>query len=171
MDETSGVITSSSMSEAPVSEARVSKAWRSRLDFILAGCICVAAVCYWLGDSSNRGPGATPPPKASAMEFSSLPSSQPMEKDRASPDDFNNTGFQLYSSSNYMGAEAEFRKAIRANPKGAVGFCNLGAALIAQRRFDEAIIALQTAISLNPSLTLAQNNFNWAHEEKAKRRN
>jgi tetratricopeptide (TPR) repeat protein len=155
MVETSGDTT------CPVSEAR-----HIRFDFILAACICLAAVCFWLWNTnSNPGPGGPQSANAAATGFPS----QPMEKDRSNPDDSNNIGFRLYSASNYVGAEAQFRKAIRANPKGAVGFCNLGAALIAQRRFDEAIAMLRVAISLDPSLTLAQNNLNWALEEKAKR--
>jgi hypothetical protein len=40
--------------------------------------------------------------------------------------------------------------------------------LIAQRRYDEAIAALRTASTLDSTLALAQNNLNWALEEKAK---
>jgi tetratricopeptide (TPR) repeat protein len=159
------VETSGDAIAAPLSEDRVSEGRRTKFDFALAGCICLAAICYWSWDSHGTVPSAG----TQAASASSPPPSQPMEKDASSSNDFNATGFHLYSVADYVGAEAQFRKAIRASPKAAVGFSNLGAALIAERRFDEAIAMLRIAISLDPSLTLARNNLNWAQEEKAKR--
>lgn len=127
---------------------------RRALDLVLAGFICLAAACYWAWDGKNNfWPGDAQPLKAPAQ---------------VSKAHFNDDGFRLFSASDYIGAEAQFRKAISANPREAVGFCNLGAALIAQRRFDEAIVALHTAIALDPAFKLARNNLNWALEEKAK---
>jgi len=126
------------------------------LDLVIAGLICLAAVGYWLWDArpSDTKPVAEAPAK--------IVEAQPVTKDP-----HNDEGFRLYSASNYVGAEAQFRIAISANPRQAIGYCNLGAALIAQRRYDEAVTSLQTAIALDPSLKLAKDNLNWALQEKA----
>src|SRR5258708_4619777 len=122
-------------------------------DHVLAGLICLAAVAYWGWDqSSNPVPSVTQPLRAPSVA----------DAHEIATNQFNDAGFRLYSASDFAGAEAQFRSAIRTNPKGAVGFSNLGAALIAQRRFDEAIPALQAAIVLDPSLQLARNNLKWA---------
>lgn len=121
------------------------------LDLTLAGLICFAAVCYWFWDNNNAPPNAAVAPQSTADNRSS-----------------NDAGYRLFLASDFMGAELQFRKAIGENPTGALGFCNLGAALIGQQRFDEAIVALKTALALDPSLALARNNLNWALQEKAK---
>jgi len=123
-------------------------------DLVLAGIICLAAAGYWAWDGSvwDRQAKSAPPAPSTA----------------ARKNHFNDDGFRLFSASDYDGAERQFRRAIQADPKDAVAFCNLGAALIAQRRFDEAMAALHTAVVLDPSLALARNNLNWAIEEKAK---
>ena len=127
---------------------------RVLLDLVLAGLICLAAAGYWLWDTHS---GTHPPKPVTAAELPQI-----------TQDPLNDDGYRLFSASDYVGAEALFRKAIAANPKQALGYNNLGAALIAQRRFDEAVMALQKAIALDPSLALARNNLNWALEEKAK---
>ena len=139
-----------------------SRSERVGLDLVLAGFICLAAAGYWGWDSKvSSGPGDTQPSRASApiTEAHDIATKQ-----------FNDAGFRLFSASDFAGAETQFRNAIRMNPRGAVEFCNLGAALIAQRKFEEAIPALQLAIVLDPSLQLARNNLNWALEEKTKSR-
>jgi len=118
---------------------------RAILDFVLAGCICLVAAGYWAWDA----------PRVDEPKHLSIDTS-------------NDDGYKLFSASDYAGAEAQFRRAVRTNPKSALAHCNLGAALIALRRYDEAIAALQTASVLDPSLALARNNLNWALEEKAK---
>lgn len=128
---------------------------RVLVDLLLAGLICLTAFCYWFWDTRSA-PQASPP-------------SITTEAKTVARDPFNDDGFRLFAASDYVGAEAQFRKAIRANPRGALGFCNLGAALIGQQRFDEAVTALQTAIALDPALDLARNNLGWAITEKAKR--
>ena len=142
-------------SAASVSSAtETSEDRRAILDLVLAGCICLAAVCYWFWDAT---PAVAPVPPVA-------------ESQQAARDPFNDAGYRLFSAADYAGAEGQFRKAIRANPKAALGYCNLGAALIAQRRYEEAIAALRTASALDPSLALARNNLNWALEEKGKSR-
>ena len=128
---------------------------RAILDLVLAGLICFAALCYWFWDNNNATPN---------MAANVVTAPQPTANNRSS----NDAGYRLFLASDYVGAESQFRKAIGENPTGPLGFCNLGAALIGQQRFDEAIVALKTALELDPSLTLARNNLNWALQEKAK---
>lgn len=126
---------------------------RMILDLVMAGCICLTAAGYWFWDTTP-----TPPPSAAVV-------TEPQHVPR---DPFNDEGYRLFSASDYVGAEAQFRKAIHLNPTAALGYSNLGAALIAQRKYDDAIATLRKASALDPSLTLAQNNLDWALEEKAK---
>jgi tetratricopeptide (TPR) repeat protein len=138
-----------------VTPCRLARSKLAIADLVLAGIICLAAAGYWLWD----GRASSSPSKASGT----------VAESRQGPKNhFNDDGFRLFSASDYVGAERQFRNAILADPKDAVGFSNLGAALIAQRRFDEAMAALHTAIALDPLLPLARNNLNWALEEKAK---
>jgi Flp pilus assembly protein TadD len=125
------------------------------LDIVLAGLICFATVSYWFWDNHNA---------AGNMAANVVTASQPTSENRSS----NDNGYRLFLASDYVAAESQFRKAIGENPTGALGFCNLGAALIGEQRFDEAIVALNTALALDPSLNLARNNLNWALQEKAK---
>jgi tetratricopeptide (TPR) repeat protein len=134
---------------------------RNVLDLVLAGLICLAAACYWLWDTQSDAALHRP---SQSPEPATIAASQPFTNNHSANDD----GYRLFLASDYVGAETLFRKAIREDPRGALGFSNLGAALIAQHRFDEAVVALQNAIALDPSLTLARNNLNWALEEKAK---
>jgi tetratricopeptide (TPR) repeat protein len=145
---------------------------RVGLDLLLAGLICLAAFGYWSWDSqSSSGPGETQPSSVPAPAKSvAAQSVAAIAAQEIAANQLNDSGYRLFSASDFAGAEAKFRGAIRVHPKGAVGFSNLGAALIAQRRFEEAIAALATAIALDPSLELARNNLHWAVEEKAKSR-
>ncbi|MEO8129835.1 MAG: tetratricopeptide repeat protein [Bryobacteraceae bacterium] len=127
---------------------------RVYLDYLIAVCICLVAAGYWMWDSR-----IDPQPENSAAVIET----RPIPKDP-----FNDEGYRLFSAADYPGAEAQFRKAIAAQPKSALAYCNLGAALIALRKYDAAIAALQTARALDPSLSLAGNNLNWALVEKAK---
>jgi tetratricopeptide (TPR) repeat protein len=126
-----------------------------QLDFILAGCICAVALGFWLLDPK---PAPTPAP---APVSSAAPQVTPSGQ-------LNNEGSQLYSADNFVAAEALFRRAIAADPNGALGYCNLGAALIGEKKYDEAIAVLQRAVALDPSFALARNNLNWALDEKRK---
>jgi len=128
-------------------------------DLVVAGCICLAALCYWFWDTrTTAGANSSSPPSPVTVT----------ESRPVTTSSFNDEGYRLFSASDYAGAESQFRKAVRANPTAAIGFCNLGAALIAQRKYDDAIAALQMASALDPSLALARNNLNWALQEKAK---
>jgi tetratricopeptide (TPR) repeat protein len=125
-------------------------------DLTIAGCICLAALGYWVWDGK---PAAAAQPSPAAQVAVNSPLAERLT----------NEGNRLYAASNYAAAEALFRAAIAAKPGAALGYCNLGAALIAERRFDEAIASLEKAIALDPALELARNNLNWAVQEKAKR--
>jgi len=132
---------------------------RTVTDFVLAGCICAVAAGFWFW---NSGPVASDVAPAAVTQPVVVPAA-PTGSDR-----FNNVGMQLYSASDFTGAEAQFRQAIAAEPGMALGYCNLGAALVAEHRYDEAIAALQHSVALDPTLTLARNNLKWALDEKKK---
>jgi len=147
MDETGTDVTPSGLEER-----------RARSDLAIAACICLAVASYWIWD--HQPVTVTEPQPVSATE-----------SQRATSGQFNDQGTRLYQAGDYVGAEAQFRKAINASPNGGLGYCNLGAALIAQKRFDEAIATLQEAIALDPSFPLSRNNLNWALAEKGKHKN
>jgi tetratricopeptide (TPR) repeat protein len=142
---------------------------RPVLDLVLAGCICAAALGYWLW--SEPSPAVVPAPAAALTAPSAGVAPTAPDPRRIVSSQLNNQGMQFYQAADYAGAEALFRKAIAADPADALGYCNLGAALIPQRRYDEAIAALQRSLALDPSFTLAQNNLRWALQEKDKARN
>lgn len=58
------------------------------------------------------------------------------------------------------------RAALAVDPNFAEAHDNLGAALMSQRRFDEALASFQRAIALNPSLTQARENLAIVHRDK-----
>jgi tetratricopeptide (TPR) repeat protein len=117
----------------------------------LAGCICAIAVSFWLWDNKPAEVLSSQQPVASTL----LPAITP--------------GFQpAPAPAPQLKASEQFKKAIAADPNGALGYCNLGAALIGERRYDEAIDALQKAVAIDPSFTLARNNLKWALDEKHK---
>lgn len=125
------------------------------LDFVLAAVICAATVLYWTADTT-RDPSPQDTPKSNSSQM-------------LTGGEYNTEGYRLFQAADYVGAEAQFREAIAANPESPVGYTNLGAALIPQRRYDEAITALRKAISLDSSYALARNNLSWAYQEKNKR--
>ncbi len=132
---------------------------RTRLDFALAAGVCILALIFWLWDHKPIPGDVLPPPSPQ------LTTPQP-----SAADILNNQGTQLFRAGNYASAAILFRKAIAADPQGALGYCNLGAALIPQHKYDEAIALLQHALVLDPDLLLARNNLKWAQDEKAKQK-
>jgi tetratricopeptide (TPR) repeat protein len=135
---------------------------RALTDIVVAACICMAAVAYWTWDRSSTA-AAAPVPIAAVPPVTPQPAATSQ-----SSNTLNDQGAALYNAKNYPGAEALFRKAIAANPDQALGYCNLGAVLTSQGKYDEAIAALHHAVALDPSLQLAQNNLAWAIEERKK---
>ena len=127
---------------------------RALTDIVVAACICMAAIAYWTWDRSSTEVAAPVPPQPVATSQSS--------------NNWNEQGAALYNAKNYPAAEALFRKAIAAAPNQALGYCNLGAVLTSQGKYDEAIGALHHAMALDPLLQLAQNNLAWALEERGK---
>jgi tetratricopeptide (TPR) repeat protein len=81
---------------------------------------------------------------------------------------FTDAGLQYYQAQDYQKAELAFRKALAYAPGDALGYNNLGSALNGQGKWDEAILVLEKAVSLNPTLTIAKNNLDYAKTEKAK---
>ena len=137
---------------------------RALTDFVVAACICMAAIAYWTWDRFSTE-AAVPVPVAAVQPVTP----QPVATSQSS-NTLNDLGSALYNAKNYLAAEALFRKAIAADPNQALGYCNLGAVLTSQGKYDEAIAVLHRSIALDPSLKLAQNNLAWAIEERKKLR-
>jgi len=148
--------------EIAMHEEIATREWSRRtVDYVLAGCLCLAALGYWSWNSF--APGTSP----AGANISATPAPQPAAPSES--DQLNTQGAQLYANHQYAPAEALFRKAVALNPNSALGFCNLGAVLVSEGHYDEAITALRRSLELDPNFTLARNNLNWAIEEKAKR--
>jgi tetratricopeptide (TPR) repeat protein len=81
---------------------------------------------------------------------------------------FTDAGLQYYQAQDYQKAELAFRKALEYAPDDALGYSNLGSALNGQGKWDEAILVLEKAVSLDSTLTIAKNNLDYAKAEKAK---
>jgi tetratricopeptide (TPR) repeat protein len=78
-------------------------------------------------------------------------------------------GLQYYKKRDFQSAESAFRTSIKYAPDRPLAYNNLGSALNAQGRWDEAIAVLEHALSLDSNLALTRNNLAWAREERAKR--
>jgi tetratricopeptide (TPR) repeat protein len=81
---------------------------------------------------------------------------------------FTDAGLQYYRKQEYTKAEMAFRKALEYAPNDALAYNNLGSALNSQGKWDEAILILEKSLSLDPTLSIAKNNLDYAKEEKAK---
>jgi tetratricopeptide (TPR) repeat protein len=82
---------------------------------------------------------------------------------------FTGVGLQYNQAHDYQKAELAFRKAVEYAPDEALGYSNLGSALSGQQKWDEAILILEKAVSLDPTLQIAKNNLEYAKTEKAKK--
>jgi Flp pilus assembly protein TadD len=78
-----------------------------------------------------------------------------------------NAGVSFDKASDLVAAEAEFRQATQEDPNSAIAYNDLGAVLNRQKRWDEAIAALQRAIELDGALDLAKNNLAYSYSQKA----
>lgn len=65
-------------------------------------------------------------------------------------------------------AIAEFRKAVKTNPKYALAHCSLGAAYLNKGTYSRAIAELKKAIKIDPEYAEAHNNLAIAYYEKKK---
>ena len=61
------------------------------------------------------------------------------------------------------------KEAIKFDPKSAIAYNNMCAAYNNLQMWDDAIVAGQMALKLQPGLTLAQNNLNFALQQKQKK--
>ena len=75
-------------------------------------------------------------------------------------------GFQYYEKHDYRNAERAFEQSVRYGPDRALAYNNLGSALNAQSRWDDAIAALEHSLALDPGLAIARNNLAWAREQR-----
>lgn len=129
-----------------------------RLDYLLAIVIVLVVVLFigrsWFGSSGPNSTvaGSAAPPDANTAAFRQQTA----------------LGLQAYQSNDFPKAEAAFRKAVEYAPENAVAYNNLGSALNAQGKFDEAIPLLQKAVSLDANFGLAKNNLAFAITSKAK---
>lgn len=74
----------------------------------------------------------------------------------------------LYSNAGMsQKALEEFKRAATANPKSAVAHNNVCSEYIALKQLDLAIASCQEALTLDPTLQIAQNNLSRANLEKA----
>ena len=76
-------------------------------------------------------------------------------------------GLQYYARRDFRNAEVMFRKSTRYGPYRPLGYNNLGSALNAQGEWNEAITALEHALALDSSLSIARANLAWARAQKA----
>lgn len=81
---------------------------------------------------------------------------------------FTDAGLQYYRNKEYVKAEVAFRKAVEYAPDKALGYNNLGSALNGQGKWEEAILVLEKALSLDPTLAIAKNNLDYAKSERTK---
>jgi len=73
-------------------------------------------------------------------------------KGKAQARDFVNEGAKLFLEGNYTAAEIKFKEAITQNPKNAVAHGNIGNIYFKKKQYKEAIMWLEKAIALDPSL-------------------
>jgi Flp pilus assembly protein TadD len=139
--------------EPPNEEHTVKPAGRSRLDYWIAGVI-VLAIAILAGKDMVKYLFTSAPPVGSS------------DPNPAAAEHIN-AGMRFYHSLDFVGAEGEFRKALQADPGSALAYNDLGDVLNNQRRWDEAIAALQKAVALDPSMALAKNNLAYSFEQKA----
>ncbi len=71
-----------------------------------------------------------------------------------------------FQAQNYRGAVELLKRVVELEPKHKTAWNDLGNALLAQRRTDEAIAAFQKAVELNPFDEFAYNNLGRAWWEK-----
>jgi tetratricopeptide (TPR) repeat protein len=75
---------------------------------------------------------------------------------------WNHLGTIAYQSSQYVEAEADFRKGLDADPEAYAPLVNLGGVLINLGKFDEALEYNQRAVARNPNDALANSQLGMA---------
>lgn len=82
-------------------------------------------------------------------------------------EDWLNQSLRLYQTSDFAGSLDAAKKAL-ALSETAAAYNNIAAANLGMKRWDDAIVALNQALRLDPNLQIAKNNLKWAESEKAK---
>src|SRR6266436_4342053 len=72
------------------------------------------------------------------------------------------TAVRFHQAGQLVAAEAAYRQALAAQPNLAEAHSNLGNALTAQRKLDEAVDACRRAIRIKPDLAEAHSNLGHA---------
>lgn len=80
---------------------------------------------------------------------------------------YSNLAHALFEEGNWKGAEANYRAAIRSDPKFANAYANLGAVLARQGRIDEAVGEYRKALAFNPRHADAHYHLGLAMENQA----
>src|SRR2546422_8220573 len=78
------------------------------------------------------------------------------------------SGKALYDQEKYTEAEAEYREAIRLDPKMGSAHMNLGLALFQQKRYVEAESELRESVRLDPDSVNAHHNLALVLEKQNK---
>ena len=78
-------------------------------------------------------------------------------------------GLRYYARRDFGNAEVAFRKSTQYGSHRPLAYNNLGSALNARGEWDEAITALEHALALDSSLTIARKNLAWARAQRARR--
>ncbi|MFH0939373.1 MAG: tetratricopeptide repeat protein [Planctomycetota bacterium] len=104
--------------------------------------------------------------KPDAAIFSALtPNSQPGETDakgnRALAEQHLQRGLDYYDRQEFEQALAAYEECVQTDPTFAIGYNNLGMALIDLERYDEALMALQQSIRCDPDYAEAHNNLGF----------
>jgi tetratricopeptide (TPR) repeat protein len=81
---------------------------------------------------------------------------------------YSNLAHALFEEGNWKGAEANYRAAIRSDPKFANAYANLGAVLARQGRIDEAVGEYRKALAFNPRHADAHYHLGLAMENQAR---
>ncbi len=76
--------------------------------------------------------------------------------------DFINEGLTQYNLGNYQKALDYWLIATELNPQSAIAWNNVGSAYIALEKWEDAVVALQKSLSIDPKFERAQNNLSFA---------
>jgi tetratricopeptide (TPR) repeat protein len=136
------------------------RGWK-RIDIAVAAVVILFAV-FLIGREWLATPGGQAAPQGANQTASTA----------ALPAEFQahtKEGLRHYfETRDFQKAEAEFRASLEYAPNEALGYSNLGSALMEQGKWQDAIPVLEKAVAINPRLQIARNNLAWAISERAK---
>lgn len=77
------------------------------------------------------------------------------------PRPHNALGYALLSRGDVAGAMAKFEDALRLDRGYAGAYANMGEACVRERRYDDAVLAFQTALEIDPDILNARAHFHY----------